>query len=388
MAEDLKAGMISTFPPPGEKHAAGMGGVASYTQNLVENLSGLVDSLTVFSNNEGYEEEDYKVVESWKKGILYPLTNWLNIRDQDEDFDIIHIQHEMFLYGGALSAAVFPLLALLLRLSRKKVIVTLHNGLISKEKIDTGFCQRHGMPEFPRLWRTGLHLYFRSIGLASNELIVHEEKFEQILEDDYGLPGEKLNVIPHGVEEVENKEPIETEVPVILFFGYIAPYKGVETLIEVEEHLDFAHRTIIAGGKHPDADEGNVYEEYYQEIKEKAENHDNIEMTGFVKEEEIGEYFRKADVVVLPYKDVFSSSGPLHLALAYQTMVIGSEDFNEVFFPDRDQAELISELQGLGRFNGLNQEKNIQLPSWSFISRKTFNLYKEISELEVGKYGG
>lgn len=324
----MELGIISTYPPEDARHD-GASGVSWYSKNLVENLSQEVDHIAVFSNTEAYRQEGYEVKNSWEKGLFYPLSLIAAIYTSDREFHLLNIQHEMFLYGGFLSTMLFPLLLIGINLCQVRKVVTLHNGLISKDEIDRGFCKRHNLPQIPLVLKAGLHFYFKMTSLLS-PIIVHEDKFKDILIEDYGVRSEKISVIPIGVSQNKIKNSEKTETNTLLFFGFIAPYKGVNSLFDIHDSLQLEHELIVAGGKHPNAGDENQYNQYYQEIKNKASKHDRVKVTGFVEEEKIREYFSKADLVLLPYRDLFSSSGPLHQALSFRKPVLASNEFEGI----------------------------------------------------------
>lgn len=104
-----------------------------------------------------------------------------------------------------------------------------------------------------------------------------------------------------------------SEKNVILYFGYIRKYKGIQYLIQsvpkFSNHLDAL--TIIAG---------EFYEDklpYVQEI-EKTGQADKIRLIDqFIPDEQVNLYFSAADLVVLPYIHA-TQSGIMQIALSYE----------------------------------------------------------------------
>jgi len=109
-----------------------------------------------------------------------------------------------------------------------------------------------------------------------------------------------------------------------LFFGNIAPYKGLGYLIAAFANIlkeDCTYRLIIAG--RPKGDE-----RYWQEI-EQAITHDAIreriiQKIEYVPDEQTELYFKAADVLVLPYTHVFQS-GVLFLGYAFGLPAIATD---------------------------------------------------------------
>src|SRR3989304_4161881 len=140
----MKIAMVSIYPPPNSKHSR-LGGVASYTHNLVNSLPKNSVETTVFSNKLPDIESDYvengiTIKRCWNKGVMYPFQVFLNVLNSKAD--VIHIQHEFFLYGNGISAGFFPLMLLLLRLLNKPIIVTIH-GVIPLSELNEKFIEEN-----------------------------------------------------------------------------------------------------------------------------------------------------------------------------------------------------------------------------------------------------
>lgn len=335
--KDIRVGVISVFPPKGSKHA-GVGGVASYTKNLVFSLSDWCQVFVFadrFSDVGGcYLEDGVWVFRCWSRGLLFPFQIFRNVARRRNDVDVLHVQHEYFLFGGVFSAILFPFLLFLLKLFGKPIVVTLH-GVISLSVIDREFLRDNMIGGFPFVFRLGALGLTRLIACFADALIVHDEFFRRVLVGEYGICKSKVFVVPHGVEEA--REVIDREEAkrilgvggkkVLLFFGYITGYKGLELLIDAFDFLkgdeDFV--LFIAGGEHPRLRGKRRYREYLRELRERARRvSDRIIFTGFVPEDMIPVYFSAADLVIFPYKFKISASGPESLARSFKKPVIVS----------------------------------------------------------------
>jgi glycosyltransferase involved in cell wall biosynthesis len=331
------------YSAPRAKHTR-LGGMASYTKNLATSLScNCMVSVFAdrFSNaNENYCEKGVWVCRCWSRGLSYPFQIFRNVVRRADEIDVLHVQHEFFLFGGVFSAILVPFLLCLLRLLRKPVVVTLHN-VISLNVVGGRFLRDNMVNGFPFVLKIGIFVLTRLIAFFSDVLIVHEEFFRGVLVSEYGIRARKVLVIPHGVEEpggiIDSDRAKEVlgvgGKKVLLFFGYIAGYKGVESLIDAFDVLkgdeDFV--LFIAGGEHPRLKGKREYQKHLQEIKAKAkEISDKIIFTGFVPEEMIPTYFSAADLVIFPYREVFSASGPMSLALFYGKPFLASENYRGI----------------------------------------------------------
>ena len=110
----------------------------------------------------------------------------------------------------------------------------------------------------------------------------------------------------------------------ILFFGNIAPYKGVEFLVDAMSRVSAALpdvRLVIAGRP-----KGS--EDYWARIRARIDTLGLrgrvIERIEYVADEDIEMYFKAADVLVLPYTHVFQS-GVLFLGYGFGLPAIASD---------------------------------------------------------------
>jgi glycosyltransferase involved in cell wall biosynthesis len=396
----MKIAMVSIYPPPNSKHSK-MGGVASYTHNLVNSIP--KDSEVVVISNKlqdvesNYVENGITIKRCWDKGIIYPFQIFFNVLSSK--VDIVHIQHEFFLYGNGISAAIFPVLQLLLKLLNKNVVVTIH-GIIPLSKLNDDFVEQNKLKGNKVVFKTELYWLTKFIVILSDRIIVHEDKLKEILESEYNCNSSKICVIPHGIENI--KDSIENykakqmlgfeNKKIVLFFGYLTGYKGIELLIESFNYIDDKEIVlIIAGGEHPRLKDDESYKNYIKELKKKAANTGkDIIFTGFVQEEKIATYFSAADLVVCPYTVFMASSGPLSLSLAYLRPFIVSEQLKDMIKSDdvifrndpKDLAEKISMI--LDKNNYLkNRSLNLCMKIrnerlWSSVSNRTYELYVEL----------
>ncbi len=392
--------MISIYPPPNSKHSK-MGGVASYTHNLVNSMPKNELDITVFANilpdiELDYIENNIKIKRCWNKGILYPFQIFYNILSSK--MDIIHIQHEYFLYGNGISAAMFPMLQFLLKILNKKIIVTIH-GIIPLSKLNDEFIEQNKLKGKKIILRTELYWLTKLIIKLSDNIIVHEDKLKEILQREYVCDSSKINVVYHGVEDrrdlIENDKAKQIlgyqDKKIVLFFGYLTGYKGIELLIDAFNYIDNKDIIlIIAGGEHPRLKEDENYKGYIKGLKDKAaKTGNNIIFTGFIPEENIGTYFSAADLVVCPYTIFMSSSGPLSLSLTYLRPFIVSEQLKDLIGDEltfrNDPKDLAKKIDTIIGINNSLKESSLNLCTllrekrlWNSVSKQTCQIYNSI----------
>jgi glycosyltransferase involved in cell wall biosynthesis len=139
-----------------------------------------------------------------------------------------------------------------------------------------------------------------------------------------------VHVVPHGVFTHLRRlaggrlpEPLsEADAPVVLFFGLLRPYKGLDTLLAAWRGIDGAELWIVGRPRMPidplraSAPEGVRF------------------VTRFVSDAELAACFARAHIVVLPYSETerIDQSGVLATALAFGRPVVASDigGFSEV----------------------------------------------------------
>ncbi len=138
----------------------------------------------------------------------------------------------------------------------------------------------------------------------AHQIIVHGRQQADILSRTYRTPRNKIHVVPMGsfpLYEVFSDGESEGESPVILFFGRLRAYKGVEVLIRAAPLIAarVPHVRIVIAG----AGECKAVHKAAAEHPEWFEVHNR-----FIRADEVPGMFRKSAVVVLPYLDATQSA--------------------------------------------------------------------------------
>jgi glycosyltransferase involved in cell wall biosynthesis len=146
-------------------------------------------------------------------------------------------------------------------------------------------------------------------------IVVHSRHGAGRLIDEAGVDPDKVEVIPHGAfHHLAALEPAplplpDTQVPVVLFFGLLRPYKGIDVLLDAWRGIDGAELWIV----------GNPRMDTAPLVAAAPPNVRFLER--FVSDAEAAALFRRADVAVLPYRQI-DQSGVLFTALAFHTPLI------------------------------------------------------------------
>ncbi len=176
------------------------------------------------------------------------------------------------------------------------------------------------LPREPRVGQASAQLRLYD---AIDAIVVHSEYGRSQLVDGLGVNPDKVQVIHHGAfthltQLAERPLPDElarVDGPVVLFFGLLRPYKGVETLLEAWRGIDAGELWIVGRPRMP-----------LEPLRERAPARVRF-VPRFLADAELPAYFRRATVVVLPYvrTERLDQSGVLATALAFAKPVLASD---------------------------------------------------------------
>ncbi len=224
-------------------------------------------------------------------------------------------------------------------------------------------------------------------------VVAHSEHGAARLRDEVGLDPARVRVILHGafdyLTRLPEEKPLPAELagaegPVVLSFGLLRPYKGIETLLEAFRRVGGAELWIVGN---PRMEVGPL-----RELAAEAGGRVRF-VTRFVEDAEIPAIFRRADVVALPYLDA-EHSGVLYTALAFGKPLVLSAvgGFPEAaatgaarLVPPGDAAALAAELSELAGDEAARAELATASAraaagpfSWDEAARQTLALYEEL----------
>jgi len=131
--------------------------------------------------------------------------------------------------------------------------------------------------------------------------------------------------IPLGSYNGANPLPA-TDAPELLLFTTLAPFKGIELLLQAYQELRNSHpnlRLTVAGAEHA------RFPGYIHQVRQKYDQLDGINWLGQVPESEVNGLFQRAKLVVLPYTASTGSSSVLWQAATFGRAMIVS-DLDEI----------------------------------------------------------
>lgn len=189
----------------------------------------------------------------------------------------------------------------LLKLTGKSIVYTLHNKKLHNKKMST----------VSSLLQNSLY-YF------ADTIIIHSNASKEILPEKYR---KKTQYIPHPnyINEygpILKQELSKSKKLRLLFIGQVKPYKNIELLLNALSEVDHEVVELTIAGK-------PTSNEYSEQLLKLAIGKDIKFIFEFVKDEEINQYLANCDMLVLPY-DMASSlnSGSVILAFSYAKTII------------------------------------------------------------------
>jgi glycosyltransferase involved in cell wall biosynthesis len=314
----VRAAFVSTYPP---RHC----GIASFTHDLA----------SATGNRE--------VVALHPSGpsAPYPLEVHHRIRrDEQADYehvarslsrcvDVVSLQHEYGIWGGADGAYVIDFL----RSLRVPAVTTLHTVVA-----DPSPRQRSVLSE---------------VIARSTATVVMSSSAASVLGSTYGVDPDRLDIIPHGVPNLPLVDPETVKSSlgvagrrVILSFGFLGPGKGYESALEALPSVVAENPTacyVVVGVTHPDLirAEGEVYRKHLVAQVNALGMQAHVRFVDrFLGRVELTRWLEAADVFVTPYPNLDQIvSGTLSYAMGAGRAIVST--------PYTYAAELLADDRGL-----------------------------------------
>jgi glycosyltransferase involved in cell wall biosynthesis len=238
---------------------------------------------------------------------------------------------------------------------------------------------------------------FRRIALGMDAVVVHSEHGAERLRSELGVPAERIHVIPHGafdhLTRLPEERPLPAELaaveePVILFFGFLSHYKGVDLLLRAFAQVEGAE-LWIAGVPRVDMAE-------LEALADAAPGTVRF-FPRFIDDAELPALFRRADVVVLPYREI-DQSGVLYTALAFGRPLVvsrvgGLPELADrhgaaIAFPAGEEAALAGALAGLiadpaerERLAAAATRVAAEEYSWDAVAQRHLDVYRQLTRV-------
>jgi glycosyltransferase involved in cell wall biosynthesis len=309
-------------------------GIATFTTDLCEAISAEFGTarllaLPVNDTEQGY---DYPARVRWSLAqddvaSYQEAAEFLNFHN----IDMVCLQHEYGIFGGAAGSHVLHLL----RGLKMPVVTTLHT-VLREPDVD----QFSVMEEIAEL---------------SDRLIVMSQLSSQFLQEVFKVPGSKIDMVPHGVPDLPFLDPnfykdrfgVEGKA-VLLTFGLLSPNKGIENVIQAMPQILSKHENVVylvAGATHPHIlrREGDQYRASLQALaKEMGVESRVIFHDRFVSPDEMAEFIGAADIYITPYRhEAQVVSGTLAYALGAGKAIISTPYWHAIELLDDGRGALV-----------------------------------------------
>lgn len=292
-------------------------GIATFTTDLQQAVAAArstVETAIVAMNDQGRAYEYPPVVQlqidADEPAAYARAADFLNMGE----FQITCLQHEFGIFGGEAGAHIAGLLSRL----TMPIVTTLHTVLAQPDRAQRAVFDR--------------------IVEVSAKVIVMAEKGEELLRTVYGVPSERIEVIPHGIPDRAFAEPDQAKTTrgfdgrrVILTFGLLSPSKGIEVMIDampsiLERCPDAVY--VVLGATHPNLirHEGEAYRERLAaRVRALAIQDHVVFLDQFVDQATLLEFISMCDVYVSPYlNEAQMTSGTLAYSFGLGKAVVST----------------------------------------------------------------
>jgi glycosyltransferase involved in cell wall biosynthesis len=309
-------------------------GIATFTTDLCEAIaaeSGAARllALPVNDTEQGY---DYPARVRWSLAqddvaSYQEAAEFLNFHN----IDMVCLQHEYGIFGGPAGSHILHLL----RALKMPVVTTLHTVLRE--------------PDADQL------SVMEEIAELSDRLIVMSQLSSQFLQEIFKVPGNKIDMVPHGVPDLPFLDPnfykdrfgVEGKA-VLLTFGLLSPNKGIENVIQAMPQILSKHENVVylvAGATHPHVlrREGDNYRASLQALAKQVGVESRVIFHDrFVTPEQMAEFIGAADIYITPYRhEAQVVSGTLAYALGAGKAIISTPYWHAIELLDDRRGSLV-----------------------------------------------
>jgi glycosyltransferase involved in cell wall biosynthesis len=309
-------------------------GIATFTTDLCEAIAteygtARLMALPVNDTEQGY---DYPSRVRWSLAqddltAYQEAAEFLNFNN----IDMVCLQHEYGIFGGTAGSHILHLL----RSLKMPVVTTLHTVLREPNPNQLAVMEE--------------------IAELSDRLIVMSQLSSQFLQEIFKVPGNKIDMVPHGVPDLPFLDPnfykdrfnVEGKA-VLLTFGLLSPNKGIENVIQALPQILSRHKNvvyIVAGATHPHIlrRDGDKYRDSLEALaKELGVESQVIFHNRFASPEEMAEFIGAADIYITPYRhEAQVVSGTLAYALGAGKAIISTPYWHAVELLDDRRGALV-----------------------------------------------
>ncbi|MFH1289773.1 MAG: glycosyltransferase family 4 protein [Nanoarchaeota archaeon] len=288
----MRISMLGSLPPTKGVSPYCLGLVSGVTKNYEVDFYGFKSIYPKFLYPAGKTETNEKQPKMKNLAIKNYLTwynpfSWLKV-GFGVDSKVLHAQ-----WWSWFLAPIYLTVMSIAKLRGKRTVLTVHNV----------------SPHERAFWKKWLN---SSVISLAAEYIVHSEHNKKVFAKKLGNH-KKINVFPHGTIEMaqpkESRDKLRKKYGfkkgdnVLLFFGVIRDYKGLDNLLKALSKTPKSFKLVVAGNP------WGGFEKYDKMIK-KLKLKDRVHLfLGYNPDKKVAELFKSSDLFVLPYKQFEAASG-------------------------------------------------------------------------------
>lgn len=362
------------------------GGLATFNHRLAKEFMSLGDDCILYSYSLQYPSiffpgtsqytddpapEGIKIVSAINS--VNPL-NWISVGAKLKKLrpDIIVVRYWLPFMGPALGTIL------------RKVKKNNHTRIICIADNISPHEKRPGDIAFTKYFIKSIHAFIAMSDkvlddLRDLETIKPAALVEHPLYDNFG------EIVPKS--EARQKLNIEKDARVILFFGFIRRYKGLDILFEAmaDKRIKHAHIKLLVAGEFYEDEKS-----YREQIRKLGIEDRLILNTGFIRDEEVKYYLSAADAVIQPYRNA-TQSGVTPLAYHYEKPMVVSNVGGLPSLVPHEKVGLVAEpnpasiADAILRFYELGEEYFIPHLRAEKLKYSWSNLVSTIRQLAINK---
>jgi glycosyltransferase involved in cell wall biosynthesis len=314
----MKIVFISTMLPSGH-----------YSQILTRRLHEEKDvDLIVYADKEPKNldiKDCGRIKAVWDKNPKF-VTQIIREIDNDQP-DLVHLQHELGMYGGFATALIFPLLVLLLKIKKYPVVVTIH-AVVPKNQIDRDFIALFNVKRIiakPAIFKLVFGYIYSLISKLADVSVVHTNMLKRDITMNYGANRKKIKVVETAIPEC--KITPRRKKDYFFYFGYMVRRKGLGHVLNgfsnyILKYPKTKFKFVMAGGVIKGQEQSR--NEILQVIKDKKLGN-KVKYVGFINQRQQDALYNNAYAIILPGVVSVAASGPLYYAYGYRKCPIASK---------------------------------------------------------------
>ena len=294
-------------------------GVATYSEDLIQSVQNQFGK-SVSVKICALESDDlFYTYDDAVKYILKTnnLTDYFELAQQinaDSEIKLVFFQHEFGLYGGAMGDYFVQFLSLI----NKPIITTFHTVLPNPDA---------------KLQNT-----VKAINSFTDKIVVMTQTSAQILQNEYQINKNKIEVIPHGTHLIQSPKKIKkTDLfyfnnrIVLSTFGLLGANKSIETALDALPHICKKFPTVlylIIGKTHPEIakTDGERYRNFlHQKVIDLNLQNNVLFINSYLPINDIIDYLQRTSIYLFTSKDPLQAvSGTFAYAMASGCAIVST----------------------------------------------------------------